>query len=164
MRVGIPAQGAGLEAAPSPIFGRSPYFVIVDSDTMAVETVPNPATSSRGGAGVQASQLLINQGIDAVIASNLGPNASSVLQAADISVYQCQAETVQGAVSALRDGKLELLSGPNVASHTGTGQRFGSGRARASEDQAALAKEAAELQERLEEITDQLEDMEEAND
>jgi len=163
MKVGIPAEGPGLVSAPNAIFGRSAYFVIVDSDTMEAETLTNPAAGSMGGAGVQTSQLLVSEGVEAIIASSVGPNASAVLQAADVAVYQCppDAKTIRDAVLALQDDRLQLLSGPNVASHTGTRQRFGTGRARPRNDEvASLTQEAAELQQRLEEISSRLEDLE----
>ncbi|MCD6302608.1 MAG: dinitrogenase iron-molybdenum cofactor biosynthesis protein [Anaerolineae bacterium] len=167
MKVGIPAKAPGLDAAPNPIFGRSPYFVIVDSDTMEAETLSNPAAGSLGGAGVQTSQLLVSKGVEAVIASSVGPNASAVLQAADIAVYHCgsDVDTIRDAVLALRDERLELMSGPNVASHTGTRQRFGTGKARARNDEvASLTQEASELQQRLEEISNRLKDLEGTDD
>ncbi len=156
MKIGVPAQGAGLQAAPSDIFGRSPYYVLVDSETMEAETLPNPATGAPGGAGVQASQWLIGQGIEAVIAANVGPNASSVLQAAGIKVYQLEGATVQAAVEALVAGRLALLAGPTVASHTGAGGQ-GSGRRNRSAD---LAEEAAILRQRLNEVQEELQKLE----
>jgi predicted Fe-Mo cluster-binding NifX family protein len=167
MKVGIPAEGPGLESAPNAIFGRSAYFVIVDSETMEAETLTNPAAGSMGGAGVQTSQLLVSEGVQAVIASSVGPNASAVLQAANVAVYQCprDAHTVRDVVLALQGDRLQLLSGPNVASHTGTRQRFGTGRARARDNEiASLTQEAAELQQRLEEISSRLEDLEVTDD
>ncbi|MGC9359686.1 MAG: NifB/NifX family molybdenum-iron cluster-binding protein [Anaerolineae bacterium] len=167
MKVGIPAKGPGLESAPNAIFGRSAYFVIVNSDTMEAETLTNPAAGSMGGAGVQTSQLLVSEGVQAVIASSVGPNASAVLQAADVAIYECppDARTVRDAVLALRDDRLQLLSGPNVASHTGTPQRFGTGRARTRNDEiTTLTQEATELQERLDQITSRLKELEAGTD
>jgi len=118
-------------------------------------------------AGVQTSQLLVSKGVEAVIASSVGPNASAVLQAADIAVYHCgsDVDTIRDAVLALRDERLELMSGPNVASHTGTRQRFGTGKARARNDEvASLTQEASELQQRLEEISNRLKDLEGTDD
>lgn len=162
MKVAVPAEAAGMEASPSAIFGRTPFFVIVDSATMAAETLSNPATSSPGGAGVQAAQLLVSQGVGAVIASNVGPNASAVLQTAGIDVYLLEGETVGEAVAALLDDRLELLAGPTVASHTGTrGRPAGGGNTRAQQSEiASLTQEAAELRQRLDEISSRLEDLE----
>jgi predicted Fe-Mo cluster-binding NifX family protein len=156
MRIGVPAQGEGLEASPSAIFGRSPYYVLVDSDTMAAETIPNPATGASGGAGVQASQWLIGQGIEAVIAANVGPNASAVLQAAGIQVYALEGDTVRAAVEALAKGRLEPLAGPTVASHTGTSGQ-GAGQPNRADE---LAGEAAALRSRLDEIESQIQELE----
>jgi predicted Fe-Mo cluster-binding NifX family protein len=52
MRIVITSNGAGLDAPTSPVFGRCPHYVFVDTETMHAETVENPAVASGGGAGV----------------------------------------------------------------------------------------------------------------
>jgi predicted Fe-Mo cluster-binding NifX family protein len=50
MRIVVTANGAGLDAAASPVFGRCPAYVFVDTDTMQCESVENPAVGASGGA------------------------------------------------------------------------------------------------------------------
>lgn len=75
MRIVVSAQGDTLDAPASPVFGRCPTYLFVDSDTMQFEAVPNPAMSQGGGAGIQAAQFVVERGAQAVLTGNLGPNA-----------------------------------------------------------------------------------------
>jgi predicted Fe-Mo cluster-binding NifX family protein len=125
MKVVVSANGAGLEAQASPIFGRCPTYVFVDTETMAVESLENSAANAAGGAGIQAAQLVVERGAQAVISGNLGPNAYDVFQAAGVSCYLFGGGTVGEAVQALKDGKLSSVGGANVAAHAGMGGRGG---------------------------------------
>ena len=71
MRVVVSAQGADLDAEASPVFGRCPVFVFVDTETMATEAVENPALSAGGGAGIQAAQAVVERGVQAVLTLSL---------------------------------------------------------------------------------------------
>jgi len=124
----VSAQGENLDAAASPVFGRCPTFVFVDTETMAFEALPNPAMSQGGGAGIQAAQFVINQGAQAVLTGNLGPNAYDVLQAADVPGYRAAEGTVRQAVEAFKLGQLQPMGGANVAAHAGMGGGRGMGR------------------------------------
>jgi predicted Fe-Mo cluster-binding NifX family protein len=121
MKVVVSSNGPDVSSAVSPIFGRCPYFVLVDSETMDASSMPNPAIGASGGAGVQSSQMLIREGVQAVIGANVGPNAMQVFAAAGMPVYQVTGGTVQEAVDALRAGTLQLLSGPTVSTDYGKG-------------------------------------------
>ncbi len=128
MRIVIPTNsGADLDAPCSPIFGRSPTFVFVDTETLEFKAVPNPAVGAMGGAGVQAAQFVLQQGAEAVISNNLGPNAFRVIQAAGVPMYQTSGTTVRDAVAAFNAGELTVLASPG-ASHVAGPHRRGRGR------------------------------------
>ena len=84
MRIALTANGTGLDAPISPIFGRCSTYIFMDTETMQHEAIANPAVSAGGGAGVQAAQFVVNQGAQTVLTGNLGPNAFGVLQAAGV--------------------------------------------------------------------------------
>lgn len=128
MKIVVSAQGDTLEAQTSPVFGRCPTYIFVDTETMDFEIVPNPAMNQGGGAGIQAAQFVINHGAQAVLTGNLGPNAFDVLQAAGISGYLVSEGTVHQAVEAFKDSRLQALAGANVAAHAGMGGGMGMGR------------------------------------
>lgn len=125
MKVAVTANGSGLEARFVPVFGRSPGFVIVDTETMAAEAVANDAAGASGGAGIQAAQLVADSGAAAVITGNVGPNAFAVLASAGISVYTYSGDTVRDAVEAFKADRLPAAAAPTGPAHAGMG--FGRG-------------------------------------
>jgi len=144
MKVVVSAQGDSLDAASSPVFGRCPYFVFVDTETMEAKAMPNPAMSQGGGAGIQAAQLVVNEGAKAVLTGNLGPNAYDVLSAAGVPGFLAPEGTVRQAVEAYKAGQLQPLGGANVRAHAGMGRGgrgmgMGMGRGRGMAAPAAAA-------------------------
>jgi predicted Fe-Mo cluster-binding NifX family protein len=127
MKIVVTANGAGLDAAASPVFGRCQAYALVDTETMQCETVENPALGASGGAGVQAAQFILGRGAQAVVTGNMGPNAFGVFQAAGVEVYLFGGGTVQEAVEAYKAGQLDRVSGANVPAHSGTGGGMGRG-------------------------------------
>jgi predicted Fe-Mo cluster-binding NifX family protein len=130
MKVVITAQGERLDAEPSPVFGRCPVFLLVDAETRQVEALRNPAVAAPGGAGVQAAQLVVDRGAQAVITGRLGPNAARVLQAAGVDTFQVGGRTAGEALDRFVAGELSPLiasAGPPVG---GRGQGRGQGRGR----------------------------------
>ncbi len=121
MKIAVSAAGDNLEAEVSPVFGRCPYHLFVDAESLEFEAQPNPALSAPGGAGIQAAQFIADKGVGAVLTGNVGPNAHGVLRAAGVEVYLTTGGTVREAVQAFKDGKLQSVSQPSVGSHTGMG-------------------------------------------
>lgn len=157
MRIAVSSQGEGLDAQASLVFGRCPIFLFVDTDTMAYEAMPNPAMSEGGGAGIQAAQFVVNQGAQAVITGNLGPNAFEVLQAAGVPGYLVSEGVVRQVINAFCAGQLEPMGRANVAAHTG--MRGGSHRtAIPQQSQPDVQREAelAELRGTLKDLRQQL--------
>ncbi len=125
MRIGVSAVAASLDAQVDPRFGRCQHFVIVDSDTMTFEAVPNAAAQAAGGAGIHAAQTLVRRKVDVVLTGRIGPNAFHALSAADVTIVPGAAGTVQEAVEAYVTGKLSAGSQPTVGVHFGVGGRGG---------------------------------------
>jgi len=162
MKVVVSSQGENLDAPASPVFGRCPTYVFVDTETIEFEAVPNPAMSQGGGAGIQAAQFVVNMGVEAVLTGNLGPNAFDVLQAAGVPSYLVIEGTVRQAVEAYKAGQLEPMAGANVAAHAGMGRGRGLGRGAQPtkpvqpRTQASPKPELAELRETLQGLRQQL--------
>lgn len=130
MKVVVSSSGPGLDAEVSPIFGRCPYFVLVDTETNEARTIVNPAISASGGAGVQSSQMMIREGAEAAIGMNVGPNAAQVFMASGVPVYQAEPGTVRQAVEAFVAGTLPQLGTPTVGKDYGKSGSRGMGRGR----------------------------------
>ncbi len=109
MRIVIPANGTDLDAPTSPVFGRCQTFIFVNPETLEVEALPNPAAEAPGGAGVQAAQLVLRHGAEAVIARRLGPKAFGLIQSAGIPAYVLEGATVREAVQAFQARRLTRL-------------------------------------------------------
>jgi len=73
-----------MEAKVSERFGRAPYFVIVDSETMKFVPVSNSAVGAQGGAGPEAVRQIAAAGAQVALTGELGPNAKTAIEAAGI--------------------------------------------------------------------------------
>lgn len=127
MKVVVSAEGIGLDAQSSNIFGRCPYYIFVDTDTMAFESLENPATGASGGAGVQAVQFVIEKGAKVVVTGSTGPNAFQVFQSAGIPIYINPGGTVRQVVEALKANGLQTTNAENAPAHAGMGMHGGAG-------------------------------------
>ncbi|MFO7871326.1 MAG: NifB/NifX family molybdenum-iron cluster-binding protein [Kiritimatiellia bacterium] len=127
MKVGVTAQEGSIEAEVDPRFGRCPYFLIVDTETMEFEAIENSNAALGGGAGIQAGQLMAERGVKAVLTGNCGPNAFQTLQAGGIEVITGVSGTVAAVVERLKSGELKSSSAPSVGSHFGSGGMGGGG-------------------------------------
>jgi len=106
-------------------FGRCAYFIIVDTETRAWEAFPNPAAEARGGAGTQAAQFLANQGVEAVISGDFGPNAFTALDAASIQMYTAQEGQADTLVDDFLAERLVRVTGSTGPAHHGGGRSQG---------------------------------------
>lgn len=124
MKVAISATGKTLDSILDQHFGRTAFFLIVDSDTMKFEVIDNAAAASAGGAGITAAQSVVDKEVEVVITGNLGPNAMNVLNAAEIAIYRGVSASVQNNVAEFNKGKLEKIDHA-VPSHFGMGMAGG---------------------------------------
>ncbi len=98
MKIGVSATGGSMDAQVEPRFGRCPYFLIVDSETMKFEAFSNPATSLPGGAGPRTVQEFKQRGAEVILTGHVGPNAQSALEQAGLEVITGVSGTVREAV------------------------------------------------------------------
>ena len=173
MKIVVTSNGADLDGPASPIFGRCPAFIFVDTETMSFEAVENPAVAAAGGAGVQAAQFVVGRGAQAVVTGNVGPNAFDVFGAADVPVYLFGGGTVRQAVEAYKVGQLPVSAGASVSEHAGMGRGMGRGRRMGNrvpvppaasvsreEEIAALEQKASDLRKQMAEILERLDQLE----
>jgi predicted Fe-Mo cluster-binding NifX family protein len=137
MKICVSAESNRMDSPIDPRFGRCPYLLIVDSETMQFEAVLNMASNATGGAGIQAAQTLTKKGVDVLITGNVGPNAFQALSTAGIKIVTGASGTVREVVEKYKKGELSETGAPTVKGHFGMGIGRGSGRGR--EDQSRLA-------------------------
>jgi len=128
MKIAVTSTGPGLDDNVEARFGRCPYFLIIDTDTMQLEAIENPNIALGGGAGIQSAQLMSEKGVTTVLTGNCGPNAFNVFGQAGIQVIVGVSGPVRDAVEQFKTGSLSSASMPNVASHFGMGGGRGIGR------------------------------------
>ena len=119
MRVAISATGTDLTAQVDPRFGRSQHFIIFDPETSLHEAVDNANATAGGGAGIATAQMIVDQGVRAVLTGDCGPNAYRVLSTAGVSVITNVSGTVRDAIEAYKAGRLLASSKPSVDAHHG---------------------------------------------
>ena len=119
MNIAITATEPSLDAKVDPRFGRCPYFLIVDTDTLEFEAVENANVMLGGGAGIQSAQLMAGKGVQFVLTGNCGPNAYQTLSAAGIGVIIGCSGTVADVVEQFKAGQLNAADQPSVASKFG---------------------------------------------
>ena len=124
MKIACSTQAATLDAQIDPRLGRAAYFLIVDTDSQAVDVFDNSGGAS-GGAGIQAAQTLASKGVQVVITGNCGPNAFTTFQAANIAVYTGASGTARDALAQYQQGTLTAAGQPNVGGHFGDTRRAG---------------------------------------
>ena len=132
MKVAVSSSGRDLSSPVESRFGRCPYFVIVDTESMAFEVVPNTALGSAHGAGIWAAQLVASKGAMVVLTGNVGPNAHSALSASSVEIVTGVSGTVEEAVKMYNRGELKPTRKPTMRGHFGQGGGRRSGRGRAS--------------------------------
>jgi predicted Fe-Mo cluster-binding NifX family protein/ferredoxin len=119
MKIAVTSTGPSLDDNVEARFGRCPYFMIIDTDTMQFEAIENSNIALGGGAGIQSAQLMSEKGVTTVLTGNCGPNAFSVFGQAGIQVIVGVSGTVRNAVERFKAEAFSSASGPNVSSHFG---------------------------------------------
>jgi predicted Fe-Mo cluster-binding NifX family protein len=93
-RIAVATDGKdGLEDAVSKVFGRAKTFTIVDFEDdkiIRVSILENPSVSYSHGAGPIAIKMLIDDGVEVVLANELGVGASEILENHNIRFIQAK--------------------------------------------------------------------------
>ena len=111
-RIAVPTRGSGgLEDVVSEVFGRANTFTIIDAEEgeiKGVEVLENPAISYRYGAGPIVVKTLVDAGVNMILATELGPGASAILEQHNIAAITVQpGNSVKGSIEKALD-KVEM--------------------------------------------------------
>jgi predicted Fe-Mo cluster-binding NifX family protein len=118
MKIAVTSTGKTLDSPMDPRFGRTQYFIVVDTESMDFEVKENLQNLDLPqGAGIQAGKAVADLGVEAVITGNLGPMAFNVLEAVGIRTITVINGSVRQAVQKFMDGGLVDAGGPNVEGH-----------------------------------------------
>jgi predicted Fe-Mo cluster-binding NifX family protein len=126
MKICVTSVSRDLDAQVDPRFGRCQYFMIVDSESMQFEPVPNLAITSGSGAGIQAAQTIASKNVRVLLTGNVGPKAFQALSAAGITIITDASGTVRAVIEKYKQGLFSETKAPTVGGHfgmkTGKGQ------------------------------------------
>lgn len=118
MKIAIPSTDADLSAQLDPRFGRAKGFFIFD--TKSGESVHMSNTQNLNalqGAGIQAAENVISQGVEAVLTGHCGPKAFRTLQAAGVKVYLGVQGSVKEVIERFKKGELKEAQSSDVNGH-----------------------------------------------
>ncbi len=108
MKVAVSTQGRDLSSSLHSGFGRAPGFIIYDLETEEYTYLSNEHNlSGAKGVGARTAQDVVNCGVQGVVTSQMGPKAFSFLRGQKVQIYLTEAETVQEAIQAWRQGDLK---------------------------------------------------------
>jgi len=118
MKIAITATGKDMESDVDPRFGRAKYFILLDSDTMAFETIENIQNlNAPQGAGIQAGKTIINNDAQVLITGNCGPKAFNILNSNNVKVAIRAKGKVKDAVKRYQNNELEIAQNASVEGH-----------------------------------------------
>jgi predicted Fe-Mo cluster-binding NifX family protein len=108
MRICIPTHtDEGMVAAVAGHLGRAPFLTLVDTESGEVAVLAN---APHGEGHCHPTGPLEGRGVEAILCSGVGRRAVAALEGAGIRVLVTQAQRVDEAVEALRNGAVRLLA------------------------------------------------------
>ena len=107
MKIVVTSLGETLESPVDQRFGRARYFILYDleAETWSVEN--NERTDQENQqADSKAAQQIVSLGAETVITGHCGPDASAILAAAGVRLYEDATGTIMEAIDAWKAGSL----------------------------------------------------------
>lgn len=121
MKIAIPVDEKSMESKVCQSFGRTLYYLFYDTEENISEFTDNSASSSQGGAGIRAAQLIVDEKTDALLTPRCGENAAQVLRGAGVRIYKTINDSIKDNIEAFKDSKLRELNEihPGLHNHRG---------------------------------------------
>lgn len=123
MKIAVSASGNDLESLVNPLFGRCPYFIIVDTEDMSFEAHVNPNIDLTEDVGIHAARFVASKGARVVITGKCGPKAVQTLLEQGIEIVVDLMGTVRQVVEKYKAGELISTDKANVGEGFGKLQR-----------------------------------------
>jgi len=90
LRIAASSRGEGLDSDMSPLFGRAPYFIIVESDgreVLGIRPLPNVAAEQEICPGASAAKILAHENVNVLITMSMDRNSFEILKNNGITLY-----------------------------------------------------------------------------
>lgn len=117
MKIAMPVDEKTMDSNLCVSFGRTPYFLIYDTETKESIFIDNSAAASQGGAGIKAAQAVVDSQVGALITPRCGENAAEVFNAAKIKIYKMMNSSIKDNIAAFEEEKLSLLDEIHAGFH-----------------------------------------------
>ena len=117
MKIAIPVDEKDMGTNVCVSFGRTPYFLIYDTETKESTFLDNSAAISTGGAGIKAAQTLVDNKVNVLLTPRCGENAAKVLLAAHIPIYKTSGDSLDDNIRSYLAGNLPLLTETHPGFH-----------------------------------------------
>lgn len=117
MKIAIPVDDKFMGTSVCQSFGRTPYFLIYDTQSKESVFLDNSAAASQGGAGIKAAQTIVDHKASALLTPRCGQNAAEVIKAANIEIYKTTNTSIKDTIDAFIEGKLSLLGEIHAGFH-----------------------------------------------
>ena len=110
MKVIISSTGPSIDDKTHELFGRCDFLIVFDTETGDLKAVKNENKSAESGAGIGCTQIVFDEGGQAVISGKVGPKAYEVLQHAKIDIFFASPDmTVRTALEKHEQGMLKKM-------------------------------------------------------
>ncbi len=113
MNIVISANGRDTNSNINETFHRCPFFLIFDTKTNSIKILENTTRDRPSEIGATVGQIVANEGIDTVIASNIGPRAFEIFERYGIKIYQAEGK-IKDAIQQLKKEKLSEITKPTI--------------------------------------------------
>ena len=117
MKIAMPVDDKSMETTVCQSFGRTPYFLIYDTESKESVFLDNSAAASQGGAGIKAAQTIVDNKVSALLTPRCGENAAEVIKATHIQMYKTINDSIKDNIEALNAGNLSLLDEIHAGFH-----------------------------------------------
>ncbi len=91
-------------------YGRCPFYMLYNTETKVTSFIENTAANDAGGAGIKASQSLVDKNVNIVLTQRCGENAAKVLNEASIKIYKTIHEQAIENIKSFEKNELKLLT------------------------------------------------------
>jgi predicted Fe-Mo cluster-binding NifX family protein len=109
MKIAIPVDDKSIKSKVCISFGRTPYFLIFETDTEEGTFLDNNAVASQGGAGIKAAQAIVDAGASVLLTPRCGENAAQVLKAGNVQLYKTINDVIEENIEQYKKGTLPAL-------------------------------------------------------
>lgn len=80
MKIAITSTGNSLESTIDQRFSRCAFFVVYDTESKAIEFIPNPNKDTEEGAGPASVQLIASQNVNKIVSGEFGMKIKPLLE------------------------------------------------------------------------------------